>query len=375
MNRSGFKLIKERKHSLQKFLRNKLIKKVSIKDIAKDIQPLILSQNKISTPEIKEIALKNLSNNSDVNSLKFYDVPSIYTATLKNVIYYANYYSLFTESRQLILESVGHHTNNFKPEQFSLNNLYFGRVEKLSGTYSMIRAMTDYQNYYHCLIDYLPRLYLLDQPKYKNEQIQLLLSSPATKIERFFFQKLLPNHIQPIVVDGKKLYHLEKVIFPSMITRRQIGYLPPSYIEYLIPKVAPLRKRNKINRIFISRSKSKTRRIENEEELLTLLEKYGFQKYYLEELSLEEQIELFYDAEAVISPHGAGLANLIFSQEIKVLELFPSQKVFFHYYYLCKALNNCYQYYCANSEDFAKNVKEFIVDLSVVSQYLETLKN
>lgn len=375
MNRSYFKLVQEKKHSLQRFCRNKFIKKVSIKDITKDIQPLILSQNRISTPEIKGMLSKNISDHSNSNSSEFYEVPPIYTATLKNVIYYAKYYSLFTKSRQLILESVGHHTNNFKPEQFSLNNLYFGRVKKLSGTYSMIRAMTDYTNYYHCLIDYLPRLYLLDQPKYKNVEIKLLLSSPPTRIENFFLQKLLPNHIQTTVLDSNKLYHLEKVIFPSMITRRQIGYLPPSYIEYLISKVAPSRQRNKKNRIFISRSKSKTRRVKNEEELLTLLEKYGFKKYYLEDLSFEEQIELFYDTEAVISPHGAGLANLIFSKEIKVLELFPTQKVFFHYYYLCKALNNSYQYYCANIEGFAKNVKEFMVDLSVVSKYLESLKN
>ncbi|MDJ0508194.1 MAG: glycosyltransferase family 61 protein [Crocosphaera sp.] len=374
MNISLFEFIKQKKNSLEKFLRYKFIKQVSIKDVTEDIKPLILSENKIPTPEIKRMVFSNFSNSSNVDSSEFYDIHPIYTATLKDVIYYAKYYSLFTKSRKLILESVGHYTNHFKPDQFSLNKLYFSQVETLPGVYSTIRAMTNHKNYYHCLIDYIPRVYLLDQPRYKNEEIKLLLCSSPTQTENFFLKKLLPNHIKPMIIDPNRLYCLEKVIFPSMMTRRQIGYLPRPYIEYLISKVAPLRKRNRKNRIFISRSKSKTRRIHNEDELFTLLENYGFKKYYLEELPIEQQIELFYDAEAVIATHGAGLANLIFSSNIKVLELFPTSKCFFHYYYLSKALNHCYDYW-SNPEGFTKNVEEFTVNLSEISKFLKTLKD
>ena len=60
------------------------------------------------------------------------------------------------------------------------------------------------------------------------------------------------------------------------------------------------------------------RRLINEEELLEVLEKYNFQNYFFEEMTMEEQIDLFSDAEIVIGPHGAGFANILFSKNILV---------------------------------------------------------
>lgn len=362
--------LKQKKTSIQKLLRNRLIKTVSIKDVAHKIKPLTLSPQKIFTPEIKKMPSIHLP---DPELSEFYQLPHIYTATLKDVIHYPNYNSLFTASRKLILESAEYCGYEFKLEKFSLRTLYLSQVEKLSGTYSVFRASHP-SNYYHSLIDYLPRVYLLDQSDYQNEKINLLLSSSPNQIESFFLTKLLPNNVKVIEVDSTKLYRLEKVIFPSIMTRRRAGYLPQAYIKYLLSKVAPLRERNKKNRIFISRSKSKNRRILNEKELLNLLQRYGFKKYCLEELSVEKQIELFYDAEAVIAPHGAGLSNLIFSSKINVLELFPTQKIIPHYYYLCKALNHCY-HYSLNYQPSSINTKGFAVNLSEIYQYLENLNS
>ncbi|MEL4896073.1 glycosyltransferase family 61 protein [Crocosphaera sp. Alani8] len=344
-----------------------------MENVAQNIKPLVLSQNKIPTPEIKRVISNTSSDYSSVNLSEFYEVPPIYTATLNNVIFYPKYYSLFTKSRELISQSVGHHNNPIKSEHFSLSNLYFGRLERLSGTCTMIRSTFTQKNHYHCLIDYIPRIYLLDQHEYNNQEIKLLLCSLPTKTENFFLKKMLPENIKPMIVDPNKLYSLERVIFPSMMTSQKIGYLPPLYVDYLMSKVAPLRKRNKKNRIFISRSKSRNRRILNENELMSLLEDYGFKKYYLEELSIEEEIELFYDAEAVISPHGAGLANLIFSSNIKVLELFPKPEISFYYYFLCKSVNHDYHYW-SNPKSLTKGRKNenFTVNLSEISKYLKT---
>ena len=154
---------------------------------------------------------------------------------------------------------------------------------------------------------------------------------------------------------------LEKLVFPKLLTSYNAGYLPSEYIKFFINKIKPNRERNKINRIFISRKNSPSRHILNEDDIIDRLAIHGFKKYFLEEMSIAEQIELFYDADYVIGVHGAGLVNIIFSSQINVLEIFPTSYVIPHYFYLSKSLNHVYKYWCCNSKG-GKDVPSFIVD-------------
>src|SRR5690606_29148055 len=67
-------------------------------------------------------------------------------------------------------------------------------------------------------------------------------------------------------------------------------------------------------RIYVSRTLARQRRVQNEDELVSLLERYGFAKYIPEQMPFEDQVRLFRDAKAVVAPHGAGLANLVFAR-------------------------------------------------------------
>ena len=58
-------------------------------------------------------------------------------------------------------------------------------------------------------------------------------------------------------------------------------------------------------RIYISRRYATSRRVLNEEELCSLLQKYGFRICYLEQLSLKQQMVLFHGAGVILAPHGA----------------------------------------------------------------------
>lgn len=81
------------------------------------------------------------------------------------------------------------------------------------------------------------------------------------------------------------------------------------------------------NRVFILRKSSSSadrRFITNEDEIKKILLPYEFQFVYLEDLSLDVQISLFSYASHIISAHGSGLANLIFSERCKILEIFSS---------------------------------------------------
>ncbi len=64
-------------------------------------------------------------------------------------------------------------------------------------------------------------------------------------------------------------------------------------------------------RIYIDRRASPNRRLQNEDEVVAALAGFGCVPVRLEELSGAEQIGLFANAEAIVAPHGAGLAHLV----------------------------------------------------------------
>jgi hypothetical protein len=132
--------------------------------------------------------------------------------------------------------------------------------------------------------------------------------------------------------------------FIDRVTSAQdkLGWNPSvwsSLLQYVGMKPAP---RRPGNRILISRAGAANRRILNEADLLQALSPLGFERYRLETLPMEEQIALFQDAECVVAPHGAGLANLVFAPETAVVELFAADYIVPHYYLLCKAVGASY---------------------------------
>ena len=64
-------------------------------------------------------------------------------------------------------------------------------------------------------------------------------------------------------------------------------FLRDRFLVYKDPKQFPDKKR-----IFISREHARARKVLNEEEMMTLLEDYGFTKVTLESLTVVEQINL-----------------------------------------------------------------------------------
>jgi hypothetical protein len=86
-------------------------------------------------------------------------------------------------------------------------------------------------------------------------------------------------------------------------------------------------------RIYISRAKASRRRLVNEERIWPLLRRVGFERVFMEDLSLAQQVRLMGQAEVVVGPHGAGLTNIVFCPEgTKVVEIadlsFPNPNLY-----------------------------------------------
>ena len=97
-------------------------------------------------------------------------------------------------------------------------------------------------------------------------------------------------------------------------------------------------------RILILRKKQHGRFFDNQKELLSFLKQYDFEAVYLEELSFAMQIKLFEQSSIIIAPHGAGLSNLIFANQAKVIEVFPEQDIRYQYF-LLSGMMNCDYYF------------------------------
>lgn len=95
-------------------------------------------------------------------------------------------------------------------------------------------------------------------------------------------------------------------------------------------------------RIYISRRDAGRRRIANEDELLPILHKSGFQIVCAEEMSFQDQVRVASRARYLVSNHGAGLTNMLFMREGgRVLEL----------RHRADWINNCY-FILASALDF-----------------------
>jgi capsular polysaccharide biosynthesis protein len=98
-------------------------------------------------------------------------------------------------------------------------------------------------------------------------------------------------------------------------------------------------------RIYISRKGASYRRIANEPEVEALLRDYGFEIHELERYSLCDQVALFAEAEVVVSGHGAGLTNMLFSPPgLVVVDIFESTRFNKCFWSMSTALGHRYWY-------------------------------
>ncbi len=117
-------------------------------------------------------------------------------------------------------------------------------------------------------------------------------------------------------------------------------------------------------RIYISRRHS-SRTFNNEAVLEETLNNRGFRIIFLEELVFTAQIEVFQNADIIIAPHGAGLANLVWcSPGTKVIELFTNH-VFNDCFARLSSSLSCL-HYCLGIDgidDFSSNAVKSVIDL------------
>jgi hypothetical protein len=240
---------------------------------------------------------------------------------------------------------------------YTLNNIF--KLENTSSQISLFPNNTIVFNlvqqwafgYYHFLIEILPRIIFCinyinnNHILFKNKNIIFILYYNKSFIHNFL--TLLANHcikdIEIIQYNPNIIYNIPNCLF---YTPTVCGNPTIESIE-LIENSFNLSENNYYN-IIIYRKNNLDRSISNFTQCINLLEeKFGkFVIFDSDNFSTIQTINLFQNANIIIAPHGAGLANIIFSNNsTKVIEFIPEDNPNLCYYHLCRL----------------KNIKHFII--------------
>lgn len=208
--------------------------------------------------------------------------------------------------------------------------------------------------YPHWLMEGLPRLYaLLKLPK--NLRPVILASFKLSSWHKETI-KLLGFEGYEVMEIEDKVYQINELIFPSYAGMP--GTPHPVLCKWVVQKMkSHFEISSSRTRFYITRRLAKRRLVINEDEIIEILNEFNFTIVEAEKLSVSDQIQLFSNAEAIVSPHGAGLANIMFAPEgSKVFEILDKDYVNDHYYNLACIFNLQYYYQLCNSVSFEKGL-------------------
>ncbi|MDF1712085.1 MAG: glycosyltransferase family 61 protein [Akkermansiaceae bacterium] len=235
-------------------------------------------------------------------------------------------------------------------------------------------------NFFHWMFDSIPLIFAVEEYEKKfGKKVKFLIPK---KIEHWQISSL-----KMMGLKEKDLIRLEvswksRVFFSELVLGSPCRYHPSSGAPEgaLSPStVLKLHKRlsgslanscDSPRIIYISRKYASSRRFLNEEEIISVVRKLGIEVVYCEKLTFEEQVQAFSHCDGVISIHGAGLTNILFSKRIRVVEIFSEghgiradyfqlARILGHeyYYHICESLNKDNDIYLSGGE-FKNLLKE-----------------
>lgn len=189
-------------------------------------------------------------------------------------------------------------------------------------------------NYYHWIMEGIGRLVMMKLAGNLDgdEQLLIMKDPPRFMIDSigFFF----PEYRDRLVRSSSVRCKAECVKLASFpYTNNENTNFTDIYIPEVIKTINSFSREKqkglvkKPVNIFISRKNSRDRKILNEEFFLGAIAPYNLKIVTLEDLSFEQQAELFFHADLIVTTHGAGLTNLLFANEPSmVIEFFPHNR-------------------------------------------------
>lgn len=251
--------------------------------------------------EVKQLLFPNTKTPMNYCVLKScYLLPKLWTVITNDFYYFCDFdqfYSLKTKYMKLI---------NDREEDIKKKSR---NVIENKGLYFLLGCD---DNYYHNIINFLPKLTVISQ--YLSDEIQIIINDEvSSKVEEFII-----NHLEFVGCKNYKFFRVkwdesihkfEKIIFIDSVnifhTYHFYNYF---YKKYLL-------KENK-NNIYVLRGDVLKRKVINEDEVIDYFKSLNFKIIDCAKYSIYDQMKIFSNAKNIIAPSGASLANLIFAPKL-----------------------------------------------------------
>ena len=279
---------------------------------------------------------------------------------------------ILTPNGQTIIRDLSIDFGKSLNEHYLLNANYFKKPKYLRKD-TACTASNGGSTFYHWMFDVLPRIVNL-----------LKFYQPSRLITQTYngrLQEILSHRLENIeIIEPHAIthYRCENLLVPSFVGFS--GNPTPRSCELILEAFSPhldsLPNLFYDSHIYISRQYTKVRKVVNEDVLFEQLsETLNFKRIYLEQLTWKEQISVFRNARFIISPHGAGLSNLVFCQaKTNVVEIFNPRYLHWCYWQLSSVRGlNYYPYFeTPNHVAPCHNMSDGVLDIQIdVSQFLK----
>jgi capsular polysaccharide biosynthesis protein len=213
------------------------------------------------------------------------------------------------------------------------------RVERVDGSLVSLATRGGSQNYYHFLLDVLPRWAILEEsmPGFVPDHVYV---PSADGFEKELLGLAGLDAVSIVATAKHRAVSADRLLVPSLPNPKEMT--PPWAVSWLRDRLPPERTDDKPRLIYVTRgSRRNTRRLVGEETLLPLLEQRGFVRIDPGTMSVRDQIDHFAAADVVVGLHGAALTNLLFIRPgTRVLEIFAPGWVRHSFWMLCAAIHD-----------------------------------
>ncbi len=268
-----------------------------------DINPTKIKTDKLLSNLFVNANFNNLSINCNILQGNFYSDSFYYFPITENNHTFS---SLFNRD----INNTSHFYSQKFFDNFKENKNLFKNFKNI-----YILGSNAGNNYYSNLIQFLPRIFFN-----KKTNLKLAIHRNSSNKYRNLIDSILKslNIEYTFVFLDDDFYYFIDSEFPQFLNINDSIQILKNFLK---PKTnVELSKK-----IYVTREDSNYRKIINEGDVVTLLIQKGYRVINPQLYEIEEQIEIFSNAEKIIAPHGSNLANIIFCKPgTEIFEITPS---------------------------------------------------
>lgn len=256
-------------------------------------------------------------------------------------------------------------TKNTKNQ--SVREAFHSHIKKplyKKGTYATI--CSDYsENYFHWMMEILPRMKMLED---EMEHIDyLIIPNDLKKFHKETLNHMGINSEKILEIKDGDHFLCEDLYVPSLPVRN--AQIPTWVCDYLREKFSPTTIVEPFRLVYLSREDAFYRNIVNEDEIIIYLRNRGFEIIQMSNLSLEEEIKICSEAKIIVSPHGAALTSIVFTQRCKILELMPPFRIKPVYWKIASQVGAEYYYIVGEGTDaYPTKLRDFKIDMDCLKE-------